>query len=161
MTFTSHGGDVFSKLTQDNVNACPGDPSLSQTANCAGRHCSIWLDLTQKDIDNWKNPDYVGSVSRPWDAPQNATDPTPKFLTDPITQEQITGGQAVISGSFTQATANELAPGIYSGSLPVTLLVLVFTPVGSTLGAESVELGLGAGMVGQRIVVTLLVCIIR
>ena len=161
LTFTSHGGDVFSKLTQDNVNACPGDPSTTQSANCAQRHLTIWLDLTQKDIDNWDNPDYVGTVSRPWDAPQNATDPTPKFLTDPITQEQITGGQAVISGSFTQATANDLATGINSGSLPVTLVVLDVTQVGSTLGAESVKLSLAAGLLGLTIVVIFMIVYYR
>ncbi len=161
LTFTSHGGDVFSKLTQDNVNACPGDPALSQTANCAQRHLSIWLDLTQKDIDSWENADYVGTVSRPWDAPQNVTDPTPKFLTDPITQEQISGGQAVISGSFTQATANDLATGINSGSLPVTLVVLDVTQVGSTLGAESVKLSLAAGLLGLTIVVIFMIVYYR
>ena len=161
MTFTSHGADVFSKLTQDNVNACPGDPGLSQAANCAQRHLAIWLDLTQKDIDNWENADYVGVVSRPWDAPQNPADPTPKFLTDPITQEQITGGQAVISGSFTQTTANDLATGINSGSLPVTLVVLDVTQVGSTLGAESVKLSLAAGMLGLTIVVIFMIVYYR
>src|SRR6266568_673966 len=159
--FGSHGGTLFDQLTRANVAACPGDPNTVQSANCAQRHLAIWLDLTQKDIDNWENPDYVGVVSRPWDAPQNPADPTPKFLTDPITQEQITGGQAVISGSFTQTTANDLATGINSGSLPVTLVVLDVTQVGSTLGAESVKLSLAAGMLGLTIVVIFMIVYYR
>ena len=161
LTFTSHGADAFAKLTQDNVNACPGDPATDPNANCAGRHLSIWLDLTQHDIDNWENPDYVGTVSRPWDASQNPTDPTPKLLTDPITQEQITGGQAVISGNFTQQSANDLATGINSGSLPVTLVVLDVTQVGSTLGAESVKLSVAAGLLGLSIVVIFMIVYYR
>src|SRR5205085_1610734 len=106
-------------------NACPGDPSLTQTANCPQRHLSIWLGLNQKDIDNWENPDYAGVVSRPWDAPQNPTDPTPKFLTDPITQEQITGGQAVISGTFTQTLAG-ITGFILSVGMAVDANVLIF-----------------------------------
>ena len=161
LTFTSSGGDKFAKLTQDNVNACPGNPSTSASANCAQRHLSIWLGLNQHDIDNWENADYVGVVSRPWDSPQNTTDPTPKLLTDPITQEQITGGQAVISGNFTQQSATDLATGINSGSLPVKLTVLDVTQVGSTLGAESVKLSLAAGLLGLSIVVIFMIVYYR
>ena len=161
LTFTSHGADVFSKLTQDNVNACPGDPSTNPQANCAQRHLSIWLNLTQDDINNWENPDYAGVVSGPWDAPQHQSDPTPKLLTDPITISQISGGQAVISGSFTQTSANNLATGINSGSLPVTLVVLDVTQVGSTLGAQSVTLSLAAGLLGLSIVVIFMIVYYR
>ena len=161
LTFTSHGADVFSKLTQDNVNACPGDPNTDPNATCAQRHLSIWLDLTQSDIDQWENADYVSTVTRPWDAPQNPTDPTPKFLTDPITIQQISGGQATISGTFSQQSANNLATGINSGSLPVTLVVLDVTQVGSTLGEQSVTLSVAAGLLGLSIVVIFMIVYYR
>jgi preprotein translocase subunit SecD len=161
IAFTSHGGDLFSKLTRDNVAACPGDPSTDPTANCAGRHLAIWLDLTQKDIDNWEDPNYVATVSSKWDSGSNPTDPTPKLLTDPVTLTEIDGGNATISGSFTQQTSNDLATGINSGSLPVDLKILDVTQVGSTLGAQSVKLSLAAGLLGLSIVVLFMIVYYR
>jgi preprotein translocase subunit SecD len=157
VSFNQQGAVVFDNLTRANVAACPGDPNTSQTANCAERHMAIWLDLTQKDIDNWENPDYVSKVQLPYDAAclasQSATTVCGKFLTDPITISEIAGGNAVISGSFTQQSANDLATGITAGSLPVDLQVLDITQVSATLGAQAVKLSLAAGMLGLAIVV--------
>ena len=161
ISFTSHGADLFSKLTSDNVAACPGDATTTLSANCAQRHLAIWLDLTQNDINHWEDPNYLAVVSRSYDSGSTGTDPTPKFLTNPVTIQQIGGGQAVISGSFTQASANNLATGINSGSLPVDLKVLDVQQVGSTLGAESVKLSIAAGILGLTIVVIFMVVYYR
>lgn len=165
VSFTSAGGTTFANLTRENVAACPGDPNTVQTANCPQRHLSIWLDLTQKDIDNWEDAAYVSKVSSPYDpgclATQTASTVCGKFLTDPITLQEIDGGQATISGSFTQASANDLATGINSGSLPVDLQVLDVTQVSSTLGAESVKLSLAAGLLGLSIVVIFMIIYYR
>ncbi len=161
ITFTSRGSDVFAGLTRANVAACPGDPGTDPNAQCPGRYLATWLDLTQQDIDNWENPDYAGTVSRPWDSPQNATGPTPKLLVNAITLQEIDGGQAQISGNFTQTSANDLATGINSGALPVTLQVLDVTQVGSTLGAQSVKLSIAAGLLGLVIVVIFMIVYYR
>ena len=163
--FTSAGADKFSKLTTDNVNACPGDTTTSATANCPERFLAIWLDLTQKDIDHWEDPAYAGKVSSPYDpaclAAQKPDTVCGKLLTDPITREPITGGQAQISGSFTQQSANDLATGINSGSLPVDLTVLDVTEVSATLGSESVKLSVAAGLLGLAIVVIFMIVYYR
>ncbi|TME09120.1 MAG: protein translocase subunit SecD, partial [Chloroflexi bacterium] len=161
ITFTSQGASTFSNLTRANVAACPGNSDTDPAAQCPQRFLAIWLNLTQQDIDNWENPEYVATISRPWDSPQNATDPTPKLLTNPITREEIDGGQAVISGTFTQQTAQDLATGINSGSLPVNLEVLDVQQVGSTLGAESVKLSIAAGLLGLTIVVVFMIIYYR
>jgi len=161
ITFTSQGASTFSNLTRANVAACPGNSDTDPSAQCPQRFLAIWLNLTQQDIDNWENPEYVATISRPWDSPQNATDPTPKLLTNPITREEIDGGQAVISGTFTQQTAQDLATGINSGSLPVNLEVLDVQQVGSTLGAESVKLSIAAGLLGLTIVVVFMIIYYR
>ncbi|HKW60450.1 MAG TPA: protein translocase subunit SecD [Candidatus Dormibacteraeota bacterium] len=163
--FTSVGADKFSKLTQENVAACPGDSTTSAAANCAQRHLAIWLDLTQNDIDHWADAAYSGKVSSPYDAGCLAAQ-TPdtvcgKFLTDPITREPITGGQAQISGAFTQQSANDLATGINSGSLPVDLVALDVTQVSATLGAQSVKLSIAAGLLGLAIVVIFMIVYYR
>jgi preprotein translocase subunit SecD len=163
--FTQHGGGVFDTLTRDNVAACPGDPNTTASANCPQRHLSIWLDFTQKDIDNWEDPAYVGKVTAPYDtaclSAQTPNTVCGKFLTDPITLQEISGGNATISGSFTEQSAKDLATGINSGSLPVDLQVLDVTQVGSTLGAESVKLSLAAGLLGLSIVVLFMIIYYR
>ena len=163
--FTSRGAGLFTDLTRANVAACPGDVATVATANCAQRHLAIWLDLTQKDIDNWGDPAYVGKVTAPYDtgclATAVATAVCGKFLTDPVTIQEIDGGNATISGAFTQQSATDLATGINNGSLPVDLQVLDVTQVGSTLGAESVKLSLAAGLLGLTIVVIFMVIYYR
>src|SRR5215469_13702549 len=68
VSFTSSGATKFDNLTRDNVNACPSDPATTPSANCPQRHLTIWLDLTQTDIDNWDDPNYVAKVSQNYDA---------------------------------------------------------------------------------------------
>ena len=160
ISFTSRGGGLFDTLTRDNVAACPGAGT-----DCPQRHLTIWLDLTQADIDHWEDPAYAGKVSLPYDsaclAAQTPESVCGKFLTDPVTLQEISGGNATISGSFTQQSANDLATGINSGSLPVDLKVLSVTQVGSTLGAESVKLSLVAGLLGLSIVVLFMIIYYR
>ncbi len=164
ITFTSAGATKFDDLTRANVAACPGDTS-QPSANCPGRHLAIWLDLTQADIDHWEDASYVGRVSGQYDpqclASQTAGTVCGKFLTDPITLQEISGGQAQISGSFTQQSANDLATGINSGSLPVDLVALDVTQVSATLGAQSVKLSLAAGLLGLAIVVVFMIIYYR
>ena len=168
VVFTSRGADLFSKLTRDNVAACPGDPNTTTTANCAGRHLTIWLDLTQKDIDNWENPDYAAKVSQTYDTGclAKATPDTicPKLLVDAVTLSEIDGGNAVINGGgngFLQTQAQDLATGINAGSLPVDLQVLSVQQVSATLGAESVKLSIAAGLLGLSIVVLFMIIYYR
>jgi preprotein translocase subunit SecD len=164
VSFTSRGATVFDDLTRANVAACQIDPTTG--AACPERFLTIWLDLTQKDIDNWEDPAYASRVSINYDTACLATaTPTtvcPKLLVDAVTQQEIAGGQATISGpTFTQASTNDLATGINSGSLPVDLQVLDVTQIGSTLGAQSVKLSLAAGLLGLSIVVIFMIIYYR
>ena len=165
VSFTSAGATKFDNLTRDNVNACPGDPNTTPSANCPQRHLTIWLDLTQTDIDHWADASYAGKVSAPYDpgclATQTEGTVCGKFLTDPITLQEIAGGQATISGQFTQQSAQDLATGINSGSLPVDLVALDVTQVSATLGSQSVKLSLAAGLLGLLIVVIFMVVYYR
>ena len=168
ITFTSAGADIFSRLTRDNVAACPGDPNTSATAGCAQRFLAVWLDITQHDIDNWEDPAYAGKVSQSYDTGCLATaTPTticPKLLVDAVTLQEIDGGNATISGGqagFSQGAANDLATGINAGSLPVDLQVLSVQQVSATLGAESVKLSVAAGLLGLSIVVLFMIIYYR
>jgi preprotein translocase subunit SecD len=68
--------------------------------------------------------------------------------TSPVINEPITGGQAIISGSYTTDEAKQLKVVLKAGALPAPLEVLEERTVGPTLGLEAVKSGLLAMAVG-------------
>ncbi|RMB59022.1 protein translocase subunit SecD [Tessaracoccus antarcticus] len=64
----------------------------------------------------------------------------------------ITGGNAQISGNFTEATAASLANVLKFGSLPLTFEPSQVESVSATLGGEQLRVGLIAGLIGLAIV---------
>jgi preprotein translocase subunit SecD len=75
----------------------------------------------------------------------------------PNITEPILGGQAKIQGSFTVETANELAVQLRSGDLPVELTVVEERTVGPDLGADSIRLGVIAGIVGTAAILIFMI----
>lgn len=71
-----------------------------------------------------------------------------KIHSAPRINEKIVGGQASISGSFTPATANDLAVVLRAGALPAPVLVLEQRTVGPSLGQESIDMGVMAAAIG-------------
>ncbi|NWG15104.1 MAG: protein translocase subunit SecD [Chloroflexi bacterium] len=72
-------------------------------------------------------------------------------LSAPSIQAQLdTGG--VITGSFTEQEAKTLALQLRSGALPIPLEVISSETVGATLGQESVNLSIRAGVIGVFII---------
>ncbi|MBP9864359.1 protein translocase subunit SecD [Patescibacteria group bacterium] len=66
----------------------------------------------------------------------------------PTVQSEITGGQAVISGNFSIDEAKVLAQRLQAGALPVPIKLIAQQSVGPTLGQDSVDKSLRAGMFG-------------
>jgi len=71
-----------------------------------------------------------------------------KVLSAPVIREPILGGSGQISGSFTVESANTLAVQLRSGALPAKLTIVEERTVGPSLGADSIEAGKLAGLVG-------------
>lgn len=72
-------------------------------------------------------------------------------LSAPIIQAQLdTGG--VITGQFSEEEAKTLAVQLRSGALPIPLTVISSETVGATLGQESVNLSIRAGVIGVIII---------
>lgn len=70
-----------------------------------------------------------------------------QIITDAIVQDTLsTTGQ--ITGSFTVEDANEMSDLLNSGALPVPVKLVEEKTVGATLGAESVQKSVKAGIVG-------------
>ena len=66
----------------------------------------------------------------------------------PNINEAIPGGDAVISGNFSEPEARDLEVVLQTGSLPVELEQSQVETVSATLGRQSLEQGLLAGIVG-------------
>ena len=71
----------------------------------------------------------------------------------PVIREPITGGSGVISGSFTESEAKDLAIVLRAGALPAPLKPLQNLTVGPTLGNDSIEAGKKAIFLGALLVV--------
>jgi preprotein translocase subunit SecD len=64
----------------------------------------------------------------------------------------ISGGKAVITGNFTTETANDLAVQLRGGSLPVPVEIVENRTVGATLGRDSIQSSIYAGIGGLMLV---------
>jgi protein-export membrane protein SecD len=75
-----------------------------------------------------------------------------KVISAPVIREPILGGTGQISGNFTVQRANDLAVLLRSGALPAKLTVIEERTVGASLGADSIESGKKAALVGLALV---------
>jgi len=103
--FTSEGGDLFKKITTDNV----------------GKRLAIFLD---------------GQV-----------------VSSPRINEAISGGTAIISGSFNPQTAKDLAQNLNFGALPVPITLDSTQTIGASLGLDVLQKGKTAGIVGLLMII--------
>lgn len=75
-----------------------------------------------------------------------------QLISAPRVNEPITGGKAVIQGSFTADEAKRLSIALNAGALPVPLKVIEQRNIGATLGRESIDKSIFAGSIGLLIV---------
>ena len=70
----------------------------------------------------------------------------------PVVQQEIIGGNAVITGQFSVDEAKNLSVQLNAGALPVPIKILEERHIGPTLGKESVDKSLVAGIIGLSVV---------
>jgi len=75
-----------------------------------------------------------------------------KVISAPRIDSAITQGSGVITGNFTQESANALAVQLRYGSLPIPLKVVTSQTVGPTLGQDSLRKSMIAGIIGLSVV---------
>ncbi len=71
----------------------------------------------------------------------------------PVIRERISGGSAQISGNFTEKTAADLAIILRAGALPAPVKIIQNVTVGPSLGQDSINKGLYAGLIGVLLVI--------
>jgi preprotein translocase subunit SecD len=76
-----------------------------------------------------------------------------EVISVPRINDAITDGQGVISGNFNQESANALAVQLRYGSLPIPLKIIEVRTIGPSLGQDSLQKSLQAGLIGFSIVI--------
>ena len=74
------------------------------------------------------------------------------LVSAPVVQDKITGGQAQISGQFSLEEAKQLEVQLNAGALPLSVELIEEKTIGATLGADSIEKSVKAGIVGLTMV---------
>ncbi len=69
-------------------------------------------------------------------------------ISEPVVQQEITGGHAQITGEFTHDEAKKVVDLLNAGALPVPAKIIEENTVGPTLGADSLHKSKIAGLIG-------------
>ena len=75
----------------------------------------------------------------------------------PVVREEISGGQAQISGGFSLEEAKTLVGRLNAGALPVPISLLSSQTIGPSLGTETLKTGIRAGIFGLLFVAIFLI----
>ncbi|MEI6288656.1 MAG: protein translocase subunit SecD [bacterium] len=84
-----------------------------------------------------------------------------KIEQTPRVNEPILNGQAVISGNYSLTEAKTLVQRLNEGALPVPIHLISQTTVGASLGSESVQRSLWAGLYGLLLVAIFMILYYR
>ena len=71
----------------------------------------------------------------------------------PVINERIPSGDASITGNFSVQSAKDLAIVLRAGALPAPVKIIEERSVGASLGADSIQEGIRAGLIGTIMVV--------
>lgn len=78
-------------------------------------------------------------------------------ISTPVVREEITSGQAQISGSFSPVEAKTLVGRLNSGALPVPIELISTQSIGAPLGEKALAAGLKAAIFGLLLVALFLI----
>lgn len=84
-----------------------------------------------------------------------------EIISAPVVQQVISAGEAVISGNFSIPEAKLLAQRLNAGALPVPVTLVSQLQVGPSLGSQSVERSLSAGIWGLIAVMIFMLIVYR
>ncbi|MEK7198183.1 MAG: protein translocase subunit SecD, partial [Patescibacteria group bacterium] len=82
-------------------------------------------------------------------------------ISAPVVREAISGGSAVISGKFTTAESKKLAERLNAGALPVPITLISQDSVGASLGQDSLNKSLIAGILGFLLITIFMILYYR
>lgn len=80
-----------------------------------------------------------------------------QVITAPNVEVEITDGRAVINGSFDTKSAKQLAAQLNAGALPLPITIIQQSEVKATLGQDSIDKGVKAGVIGLILVMAFMI----
>jgi protein-export membrane protein SecD len=80
-----------------------------------------------------------------------------QLIEAPTVEQAISGGQAVISGGFTVATAQQLVQRFNAGALPAPITLVSQQTISPTLGSNSLKQLIIAGIIGTLLVMLFMI----
>ncbi|MET9144495.1 protein translocase subunit SecD [Streptomyces sp. NPDC004042] len=125
-----------------------------------GSGWTVTMEFTSKGAK--KFADITGKLAQN-QTPQNqfAIVLDGNVVSDPYVREALTGGNAEITGRFTQSEAQGLSNMLSYGALPLTFKEDSVTTVTAALGGDQLHAGLVAGAIGLALVVVYLLIFYR
>ncbi len=136
----------------DVVRAQPG---VQQDQNTGATQYVVQLELSEEGKEKFSEATgrLTGKVISIW--------MDDVMLSYPTVNEQITDGNAVISGSFTSEEATTLAAQIQAGALPFALETSNFNSLAPTLGSQALNAMLMAGVIAFLVIAVLMIVCFR
>ncbi len=119
----------FSQGVQAGGNGFGGEPIIGLTFNKEG--ADLFEKITGENIGKTVAIYLDGAM-----------------ISNPMVQQEIAGGEAVITGQFTPEEAKQLVGRLNSGALPVPVELISTNSIGPTLGADAVRAGEHAALFG-------------
>ncbi len=126
------------------------NPIVGLSFNEEGK--KLFAELTKKYVCN--NPDRSK-------CPVIAIFLDKEIISAPTVEQEITSGQAVISGNFTLSEAKKLVQRLNAGALPLPIKLISQETIGASLGKESLELSLKSGIIGALLVILFMILYYR
>lgn len=127
-----------------------GQPYVSIAVKDPNKFYEITSRLAKKGSPYEYNPDNVLAIYL-----------DDELISAPGVKEPIPSGTAMISGNFTFAEAEGLKSIINMGALPVELEEVYVQSVGATLGKESLEKTVKAGIIGLSFILLFMLVVYR
>ncbi len=84
-----------------------------------------------------------------------------QLISMPTVREPITGGSAQISGNFTYDSANKLIGLLNAGALPAPISLISQQTIGATLGLDSLNKAMFAGLIGTLAIMLFMIIYYR
>ncbi|MFE9794291.1 protein translocase subunit SecD [Streptomyces goshikiensis] len=154
-------GDTWGKwvLGPAAVNGQDVDDAKGQIDQQSGQWI-VTMQFTDKGADKFAKITGDLAAKQP---PQNqfAIVLDGQVISDPSVSQALTGGNAQISGGFTQQSAQDLGNMLSYGALPLSFQEDSVTTVTAALGGEQLKAGLIAGAIGLLLVVIYLLVYYR
>lgn len=133
-------------LTGGNIKRATGG-IVGGTETAPVREWAVFFELDGPGTEAFANATRA-AVDSPSPRNQIAIVVDRVIVSNPVVESEILGGSGQITGSFTQESAEDLATVLSAGALPVELTKESVRTVSPTLGEESLQQGIAAGVAG-------------